>query len=319
MSLGETRAFCLRGDEGPIKAQFFIRHDGIRYLSPLTQTLTDVVHIVAEAPGRFTLYARWRDAMLGAGTAQIDFDVVGLPATTDPELVNLDQWTQVWAPNRWEAAMWAAHEPRSLNSLLQHVKSGDTVYDVGAHIGFFAMQFARRVGGTGQVYCFEPNPLCVYFLRANLSKIGSRNFDIIPVCVSDSRGTLEFTLNYGNNLLGVGQDSPMADKLGHKIRVESGAIDSLVEELDLRPPHLIKVDVEGAEGFVVAGMLSTLRRHRPILFIELHGRSAANKALEQLRPLGYRYREMQEDRAFASVDSLIDWFPDACLQVIGLP
>ena len=37
-------------------------------------------------------------------------------------------------------------------------KSGDIVFDVGSHIGFFTINSAKKCGKKGKVFCFEPNP-----------------------------------------------------------------------------------------------------------------------------------------------------------------
>ena len=93
----------------------------------------------------------------------------------------------------------------------------------------------------------------------------------------------------------------------------------LAGALGLRPPDLVKMDVEGAEVAALPGMQATLARHRPILLLELHGRAAARASLECVQAAGYRYLEIASGGEFASAQALIDWFPDACRQVLCLP
>jgi len=322
MKLAETREFGVRGEppgqRGAVKAHFFLRHDGIQYLRPLTDAPTEVVRIQAEAPGRYTLVARWTDPALACQFAAISFDVAG---SRSAALLN---WLgsiggRVGGPGLREWATGARHESRALAAVVDLARPGATVYDIGANIGMFAVRFARRVGARGHVYCFEPNPVCVHLLRANLKVTGADNFDIFPVCVSDRTGMEEFTVNYGNTLLGVGEGSPMADKPGHKIQIERQTLDALIADFNVRPPDIVKIDVEGAEPRVVAGMLSTLHAHRPILFLELHGQKAGRDALRLLEHLNYRYRDTSSNRQFANSIDLIDWIPDSCVQVLGYP
>jgi FkbM family methyltransferase len=168
------------------------------------------------------------------------------------------------------------------------------------------------------VYCIEPNPLCVYFLRANLHASGAGNFDILPVCVTDSARPIEFAVNYGSSVLGMAPDSTFPVKPGHRIAVEGTSLDALIESLHLRAPDVIKIDVEGAEGVAVAGMIGTLSRHKPTLMIELHGVAAAHAALTHLAPLGYSYQAISDGRQFPSSSELAAWMPDACVQVMAL-
>jgi FkbM family methyltransferase len=151
------------------------------------------------------------------------------------------------------------------------IRPGATVYDVGANVGLFAARFGRWVGAEGWVYAIEPNPLCVYFLRANLGHARLRNFTILPVALADRSCECRFSINYGSSLIGVGGDSPVAGKPGHWIRVEGESLDTLIATLNLRKPDFIKLDVEGAEGSAVAGMMETLEKSRPNFMIELHG------------------------------------------------
>ena len=56
------------------------------------------------------------------------------------------------------------------------IRAGAVIYDIGANVGVFAVHLARWAGVTGWVYAIEPNPTCVYFLRANLATTGMSNF-----------------------------------------------------------------------------------------------------------------------------------------------
>ena len=185
-------------------------------------------------------------------------------------------------------------------------------------IGLFSLRFAKWAGAAGHVYCIEANPLCVYFLRANMARHGTRNFDILPVCMLDRSRLTEFTISYGNNLLGVAQDSPFSAKPGHHVHVESDSLDHLIASLRLRTPDFIKVDIEGAEGTAVAGCS---RR--------LHGRArcscsscTAGPPPPRRWPISHRpatgITRLRADGIFPR-RGMSDWFPEACLQVIGFP
>jgi FkbM family methyltransferase len=319
IALGQQGEFTLRGCDGPVEAQFFLKHDGIFYLTPLSQSGPASVRVNPEAPGTYTLCVGWRQPTGETGWAETTFEVEGPRSSGGPELVQIPDGPRAWVPSRWESTLSMQHEERVLKMLSRVVKPGATVYDVGANIGLFSLRFARWVGAAGHVYCIEANPLCVYFLRANMQLSGARNFDILPVCALDTARLTEFTISYGNNLLGVAQDSPFSAKAGHHIHVDSASLDALIESLHLRAPDFIKVDIEGAEGTAVAGMLETISRSRPVVMFELHGRTAAAATLAHLAPAGYRYHEVSGGRDFAAARELSDWFPDACLQVIGFP
>ena len=63
------------------------------------------------------------------------------------------------------------------------------------------------------------------------------------------------------------------------IEVELVAIDDLLARGELRPPTVVKIDVEGAEIAVLEGMRETIERHRPAIICELHDTHAEFVAL----------------------------------------
>ncbi|TIM59645.1 MAG: FkbM family methyltransferase, partial [Mesorhizobium sp.] len=54
-----------------------------------------------------------------------------------------------------------------------------------------------------------------------------------------------------------------------RLEVSIIAIDDAIVQRGLRPPSLVKIDVEGAEIDVLGGMKETLRRHRPKVIYEV--------------------------------------------------
>jgi FkbM family methyltransferase len=207
-----------------------------------------------------------------------------------------------------------------LRALKTLVRPGDVAYDIGANVGLFSTSLARLVGDTGWLYAFEPNPVCVSFLRANLSKAGARRFTILPMAVSDRQCECPFTVNYASTFIGATADSPATiAKLGQTIRVDADRLDALIAAWRLPPPHFMKIDIEGAEQIAIDGMLATLAAHRPTILIELHGRGPAQRTLGKLDAQGYRYSLPGSGATFQSAVELLDWMPEACIQVIAHP
>lgn len=153
-------------------------------------------------------------------------------------------------------------------ALFENVEPGGVVYDIGANIGYFTMLAARRVGNGGQIYAFEP-------VRRNAAAIMRsaelNHFDNVTVyerAVGAAGGIAELNLarHIGGAMLASIGAPP--DKVG-SFPVEVVAIDDFIDEMRLRPPSLIKVDVEGAELDVLRGMTRTLIAYAPVLIVEL--------------------------------------------------
>tara|TARA_B100000315_G_scaffold246953_1_gene274953 strand:- start:3492 stop:4268 length:777 start_codon:yes stop_codon:yes gene_type:complete len=159
---------------------------------------------------------------------------------------------------------------------------GQNIYDVGGNIGLLSLFFTKAVGPKGKVIAFEPNPVCYSELINNLK---ANNFSHTKA--------YQFALGKENskekliyNPLHTGTGS-----INHKIKnqvidrsksvisidIEVFSLDYLIETKQFPIPDLIKIDVEGLEYDVLIGMLKTMKKIKPKLFIEIHGANIKDK------------------------------------------
>ncbi|MFI4989574.1 MAG: FkbM family methyltransferase [Solirubrobacterales bacterium] len=165
-------------------------------------------------------------------------------------------------------------EPEVQEALAELVKPGQTVYDVGANIGFFTILCSRLVGPQGKVYAFEPIPQNLATLRHNIALNGLDNVTIVEKALSSSTGTAEMFVSpwsafHSLNVEGATKQEDHGPEVG-EITVQTVTLDEFVQGEGVRAPDLVKIDVEGAELIVVAGMRETLRSVKPLLLCELH-------------------------------------------------
>lgn len=161
---------------------------------------------------------------------------------------------------------------------------GDVFYDVGANIGFFALAAARRVGAAGAVYAFEPVPENATAIRTAAELNRFEQLEVVEQAVGRAAGRDRLLLVEDlswSHLESRGWHPRTADTLD----IEIVAIDDLVASGRIRPPQLVKIDVEGAEIDVIAGMRRTIEQHRPAIVCELHDTAAAFVAA--MDELGY--------------------------------
>jgi FkbM family methyltransferase len=175
-------------------------------------------------------------------------------------------------------------EPELQRRLSGLLKNGDVFFDIGANIGFFSMIAARQVGTDGAVYAFDPVPEHVAAMRHNLAINSISHVSLSAVAVSDRNGTQ--TLFVPAESTGARLASIADGNAGHRrLDVEVATIDTMVERGALRPPDVVKIDVEGAEVEVLAGMRRTLEQYSPIVLCEMHGRNA--EYVRAIRSAGY--------------------------------
>lgn len=161
---------------------------------------------------------------------------------------------------------------------------GEVFYDVGANVGFFALVGARHVGAAGAAYAFEPVPENAAAIRASAELNGLANLEVLELAAGRAAGRDRLLMVEDlswSHLESQGWHPRTRDTLD----VEVVAIDDLVAGGRIRPPQLVKIDVEGAEIDVLEGMRRTIEEHRPAIVCELHDTAAA--FVETMEGLGY--------------------------------
>ncbi len=200
------------------------------------------------------------------------------------------------------AYSFGAHELELQRALSSCLRPGDTLVDIGAHIGLMSLVGAREVGPAGRVYAFEPEPGSAEKLRRNASLNGFDHLEVIEKAAWSSRGNGSLAVPVGSPehaLVVEPGDHGSADP---PWRVELAPLDELVADGTVAPPSVVKIDVQGAEAEVIRGMHDTLKRHRPLVICELHGTGATVRPL--LHELGYEVEVLEEDSPSPHGDAL---------------
>ena len=186
--------------------------------------------------------------------------------------------------------------------LAQKVKPGMTVVDVGANYGYYTLLMGDAVGATGHVIAVEPNPEAAALLAESvaLNGFGSRT-RLVPQALGAQPGTALLFAPDGepkNALLVAQTDLPG----GRTQEVPVTTLDALV--LDGPRIDLIKIDAEGAEQAIVAGMHEVLARDRPTLVLEYNAARYAdpNGFLDGLLAFYSNARELTGDGHLVPID-----------------
>lgn len=190
--------------------------------------------------------------------------------------------------------------------------TGKCFWDLGAHYGLYTIGLARQVGPSGQVASFEPDPRSHARCARHVAMNGLQNVRLFKAAVSNQAANQEFIVPAAGapfNHLRY-EDEPVA--VGEKtIKIETLVLDELVASGSIRPPLLVKVDVEGHGAKALAGARETITEHHPILVMSFHSHAEADDTQALLEPLGYR--------CFENDGRPIPWssvvFRTACLRV----
>ena len=196
------------------------------------------------------------------------------------------------------ASAWVAigfHEYTEMLFVMDLLRPGDGVIDVGANLGIYSVS-AAALGA--RVLAFEPNPGARATLEANLVLNGvDDRVRVEPHALADFDGEAAFTttLAGSNHLVLASEETPTTS------RVTVRRLDGVVAAKSLPATMaLLKVDAEGFDPQVLAGAVATISEQRPVIIVEQLGTAPALRQV--LAELGYEpFEYLAESRALISV------------------
>lgn len=189
------------------------------------------------------------------------------------------------------------------------VAPGAVVFDIGANVGFFTLLAARLAGPGGAVHAFEPVERNARAISRSARLNRMETVTVHQVAVGAESGIAELNLarHIGGAMLATVGAPP---DIRGTVTVPVVALDAYLRDRGLPLPNVVKIDVEGAELAVIAGMGETLARARPVLVCELDDPSAEGIAARTLALSealgGHGYR----------LEALPPSYPDAGWQVV---
>lgn len=226
-------------------------------LSAIEERIERLAHRLEEAIGYFAVRSnRVTDSQsiyLGDNTA-VTFLEDGTRILVDTK--SLDIGVHLLTLGRWE--------PQYTALFARLVRPGDTVFDLGANHGVYALMAARLVGATGRVHAFEPNPRLAQLVDMSLRINGFAGWaQVHRIAASDRTGIarLFFTDSYsgGGSLSGTADQSDATGASKHAVDCRLVPLDALFPDPAMRL-DVIKMDVEGHEGPALRGMRELLAR-----------------------------------------------------------
>lgn len=170
-----------------------------------------------------------------------------------------------------EACFIGYYEPQETVLMRHLLRPGMCFVDVGANWGYFTLLGADLVGPTGRVISFEPHPTLYSLLQSNVSMNGL-GCTTLPIALADSVGEMTlsgFDQHDGN--WGVSQLLASPNSRRPQYQVQTGLLETLLDEAGIAEVDLLKIDIEGAEALVLPTITKGLScaRYKRIL-LELH-------------------------------------------------
>ncbi len=198
---------------------------------------------------------------------------------------------KLWRPNLETV------DPQLFTWADRFIHPGNVVWDIGANIGLFAFAAASRAGRHGRVIAVEADIWLAGLLRRSAAHRTSERapVDIIPTAVSAQVGLAQFNIaqrsRAANFLEGAG-GSTQTGGIRETQTVVSVTLDWLLGSLPA--PHVLKIDVEGAEAQVLRGAEHLLSTARPTIICEVRPDNAIAVA-SILHQYGYTLFDLADE------------------------
>jgi len=179
--------------------------------------------------------------------------------------------------------------------VLNNLKKGEVVIDVGAHKGGYLYWMSKKVGSKGKVIAFEPQAILCDYLKNLCKRLGLNNVTIENKGVSSvEQTTILYVPNIGKDSSpGATLNSSKIDKSdSEKLDIELITLNKYFKNHGEVIPQLIKVDVEGHELSVFKGCENILKENNVKLIFECEQRHLSNsgsiqEVFDYLNNLGY--------------------------------
>jgi FkbM family methyltransferase len=188
---------------------------------------------------------------------------------------------------------FTSHKPiydAMMRSLRGLVPPHLSVVDVGANIGYFSHRLRTELQVRGSFFLFEPHPNLARLCRETFACAPEVQVQELALGAEDGRATL-YSAADGN----IGWNTIVAERREPDMQPATVMVRRF-DSLNLRDIGFVKIDVEGFEWAVIAGMKHFFSTgERPTLLIEIGWGTRhphwdrAVRELSFLESIGYRY------------------------------
>jgi FkbM family methyltransferase len=193
------------------------------------------------------------------------------------------------------AGLFGGWEKASLRLWHELSKDSETILDVGANTGVYAL-LARTTNPQANVFAFEPVERVYAKLVTNV-ELNGYDITCVDKAASNADGTAviydtpsahTYSVTVNTNRMNAPDAFP--------VEIETTTLDTFVKEYGLSSVDLMKIDVETHEAEVLEGFSDHLKLFRPTLLVEILNDEVARRIAEAVGGVHYLYFNIDEER-----------------------
>tara|TARA_B110001454_G_scaffold77216_1_gene74805 strand:- start:2074 stop:2919 length:846 start_codon:yes stop_codon:yes gene_type:complete len=204
-------------------------------------------------------------------------------------------------PLTWDLVLGKDVEKDVKEQFLQNINVGDTVIDVGAHIGEYTLLGAKLSGSTGTVISIEPDHDTVKSLKENINLNNFKNCKVFEKAIGEKVETKILYKISEEDVYGYLDPYVENKKLKKYSEIEVTTIDEIISLNNIDTVNLLKIDVEGFEHEVLLGCENALKKDKiKKIIVELHPQYLESKGKNEelinsfLKEHGFTTKKIQE-------------------------
>lgn len=167
-----------------------------------------------------------------------------------------------------------------LEMLKEKHKNIGTFVDIGANIGNHSI-YAHNFINAKEILCFEPDILNYEILKVNVGKYAT----CYNMGLSDKETEMELVQEFIE--LADKRGTYMANQGGNRLVKGEGVKVKTLDSFNITSCNIMKVDVEGMEPEVLTGAMETIRKYKPVIYVEALNVRSLMSIMKVLHPLNY--------------------------------
>lgn len=231
-------------------------------------------------------------------------------------------WVNLHDKDVSHGVMRGVWEPIETAFVLRHVKEGMHAVDIGANIGWFTTQMARKVGPGGWVTAFEPRADIFRYLAKTIVENRFENVTLHDCALGARNGTAMLEWLKSDESPGSTHMLPAFESSSSDFQTQPTRV-RVLDEVVTRKVDFIKIDVEGAEKLVFDGAPRILSADRPLIMSEIGPdflRRISNIEIGDyfsfIARAGYRVHQIEPDGGFGK--EIFSWIYPEKYKIVNL-
>lgn len=213
-----------------------------------------------------------------------------------------------------------------LLKIIFRLRPNGAYLDVGVNIGQTLIK-VKSVNSQVVYLGFEPNPVCIYYVKELINVNRYENVTLFPVGISDADTIYELSSFEDTDIdssASILKDFRSDAKEQRKQFVPCFKAETIIERFKLPSVGIIKIDVEGAEKEVLQGLEKLIKENQPLIQIEvlpvynkenaerLQRQNAIEKLIKKLNYSIFRIESIDNDCQLKNIESIgvhdnLDW------------